>query len=421
MSTTIKIYNAKVMETIPEFYTGGPVDPVDLRFRGAFVADLWQTLRTGHVVLTAPRRTGKTSVMDYLRDYPENGFRVASINVQDLTHPADFFQVLLDAFHDAHPDFLRDQLAAGWGLVSGVLDKIESIGAGGFKLALRGSDPDWRENWRRHGDTFLAQARVTGVPILFIIDEFPDMLLNLSREDERLLREFLGWFRTQRQNPAPTRDSIRWLVGGSVNLAGTLDALGLVDLINDLEDVSLPTLTDEDIATFVTDMLGGRGVPFDGDVPQRLIARLGSPIPFFMQIATQNLYRRWRREQRRIAATDVEVVLDEMIVSSAARTQFQHYYSRIRQYYPDPKRSIAHALLGQISLSESGLRRATLRHETERVLAEFGATHPAHERRQLFNQLMFDLENDFYIVEVEEGIHDFASGVLKAWWRKYHG
>ena len=24
------------------------------------------------------------------------------------------------------------------------------------------------------------------------------------------------------------------------------------------------------------------------------------------------------------------------------------------------------------------------------------------------------------IVEVEEGVYDFASGVLKSWWRKYH-
>ena len=408
------------MENTPEFYTGAPVDPVDLRFRGAFLAELWRTLRTGHVVLTAPRRTGKTSVMDYLRDQPENGFSVVSINVQDLTHPADFFQVLLDGFHDAHPDFVRDRLAAGWGLVSGVLEKVDTVGVGGFKLALRGSDPDWRRNWRQHGDTFLAQARSTGVPILFVIDEFPDMLLNLSRENEGLLREFLSWFRTQRQSPAPTRDSIRWLVGGSVNLAGTLDALGLVDLINDLEDVSLPPLTDGDIETFVADMLGGRDVPFDEIVPQRLIARLGHPIPLFMQMATQDLYRLWKREQRRIDATDVDAVFDALIVASAARTRLQHFHSRIKQYYVDPKRSIAHALLGQISVSESGLRRATLWHETERLLAELGVILPAHERRQVFNQLLLDLENDFYIIEAEEGFYDFASGVLKSWWRKYY-
>ncbi|MYA88568.1 MAG: AAA family ATPase [Boseongicola sp. SB0662_bin_57] len=408
------------MATVPEFYVGSPVEPVDLRFRDAFVAELWQTLRTGHVVLTAPRRTGKTSIMDHLRDRPENGFQVVSVNVQDLTHPAEFFQVLLDAFHDAHPDFFRDRLAAGWELVSGVLGKVESIGAGGFRLALREGDPDWHGNWRRHGDTFLVQARATGVPILFIIDEFPDMLLNLSREDEGLLRAFLAWLRTQRQKPTPGRDSIRWLVGGSVNLAGTLDALGMVDLINDLVDMSLPTFGDEDIQIFVADMLRGRGVPFDGEVPPRLVARLGRTIPYFMQIATQNLHRRWKREQRRLAATDVDAVFDEMIVGSAARAQLQHYHSRIRQYYPGPERPIAHALLGQISLSESGLARATLLQETERVLSELGAGLPAHERRQLFSRLMLDLENDFYIVEVEGGLHDFASGVLKSWWRKHH-
>ena len=408
------------MGNTPEFYTGAPVDPGDLRFRGAFVAELWRTLRTAHLVLTAPRRTGKTSVMDYLRDHPENGFSVVSINVQDLTHPADFFQVLLDGFHDAHPDFVRDRLAAGWGLVSGVLERVEEIGAGGFKLALRQSDPDWHENWRQHGDTLLAQARNTGVPILFVIDEFPDMLLNLSRENEALLREFLAWFRTQRLNPAPAKDSIRWLVGGSVNLAGTLDALGLVDLINDLEDVSLPPLTDGDIETFVKEMLSGRDVPFDDDVAQRLIARLGHPIPLFMQMATQDLHRLWKREQRRIVATDVDTVVDAMIVGSVARTRLQHFHSRINQYYADSKRSIAHALLGQVSVSGSGLRRATLLQETERALADLGVTLPAHERRQRFNQLLRDLENDFYLVEVDDEIYDFASGVLKSWWRRYH-
>ena len=326
---------------------------------------------------------------------PRNGFQVVSINVQDLrTRPSSSRCCLTHSTMRIRISSATGLPQAGNSSAARTLGKVESIGAAGFKLALRDGDPDWHGNWRRHGDTFLARARATGVPILFIIDEIPDMLLNLSREDEGLLRAFLAWLRTQRQKPAPGRDSIRWLVGGSVNLAGTLDALGMVDLVNDLVDVSLPPLTDEDIRTFVADMLSGRGVPFDGDVPQRLVARLGRPVPYFMQIATQNLHRLWKREQRKIAATDVDAVFDEMIVGSAARTQLQHYHSRIRQYYPEPGRSVAHTLLGQISLSESGLARATLLQETERVLAELDAGLPAHGRRQLFNRLMFDLEND---------------------------
>ncbi len=408
------------MHGTPEFYTGAPVDPVDLRFREEFLAELWETLRTKHLVLTAARRTGKTSVMDHMRDHPRNGFSMVLINVQDLTHPADFFQGLLDEFHDAHPVFVRDRLAAGWKLVSGALGKVGEIGVGGFKLALRKSDPSWRENWRQHGDTFLKQARKTGVPILFIVDELPDMLLNLSQKDAALLREFLAWFRTQRLNPAPAKDSIRWLVGGSVNLAGTLDALGQVDLINDLEDIPLPPLTDGNIRAFVTEMLSGRGVPYQEDVPQRLVSRLGRPIPLFMQMATQDLYRLWKKEQRGIVASDVDTIFEALIISPGARTRLQHYYSRIRQYYTDPKRSIAYALLGQISVCESGLGRAALLQETDRLLVGSGIELPSHERKQLFNQILLDLENDFYIIEVKEGIYDFASGVLKSWWGKYY-
>ena len=139
-----------------------------------------------------------------------------------------------------------------------------------------------------------------------------------------------------------------------------------------------------------------------------------------MQMATQDLYRLWKKEQRKIVAADVDTIFDALIVSSGARTRLQHYYSRIRQYYTDPKRSIAYALLGQISICESGLSRATLMQETERLLADLGIERPEHERKQLFNQMLLDLENDFYIIEVKEGIYDFASGVLKSWWRKYY-
>jgi hypothetical protein len=48
-----------------DFYTGSPVDPNELWFRDEFIDRLWEVLRGEHVVLAAPRRTGKTSVMDH--------------------------------------------------------------------------------------------------------------------------------------------------------------------------------------------------------------------------------------------------------------------------------------------------------------------------------------------------------------------
>jgi hypothetical protein len=44
----------------------------------------------------------------------------------------------------------------------------------------------------------------------------------------------------------------------------------------------------------------------------------------------------------------------------------------------------------------------------------------ASEQRRQFNQLMRDLENDFYVVEIAGDSFDFASGLMKAWWKKYY-
>ncbi|MCP5523678.1 MAG: ATP-binding protein [Verrucomicrobiales bacterium] len=410
----------QIPKSLPEFYTGSPVDAPDLRYRSAFLDDLWDTLEAKHVLLTAPRRTGKTSIMDHLRAFPKSGYAVVYENVQDLDHPAEFFAALLSRFYDEHPKVFRDTLGKSWDLVKIALGKIKEIGISEFKVALRESDPDWRAKWKLHGERFLQQVRKHDTPILLIVDELPDMLLNLKGGDPELLREFLAWFRTQRQNPKPKQDKVRWLIGGSVNLSSTLDSVGMVDLINDLEDVPLPVLTVEEVMDFVSTMLTERGVGLDPGVPARLAARLGRPIPLFMQMITQDLYRRWKKRERALGVADVDAAFADLVISNAARDKLQHYYSRIARYYDGSKVSAAHTLLSRLSLSDGGLSRSRLLQDFEQILAAEGVAWPAHQRKQQFNQLLRDLENDFYVAEITADQFDFASGILKSWWKKYY-
>ncbi|MGB0744585.1 MAG: hypothetical protein ACPGSB_08665, partial [Opitutales bacterium] len=164
--------------TTPDFYAGQPIDPADLRYRDDFLDELWDTLEKQHVLLTAPRRTGKTSIMDHLHDAPREGWTVIKENVQDLGHPADFFLAILARFNDEHPRFFRDKISSGWNLTKQAFEKIESFGVSEFKVALRESDPDWQKNWKQHGQSLLERLRIEGSRTLIIVDELPDMLLN---------------------------------------------------------------------------------------------------------------------------------------------------------------------------------------------------------------------------------------------------
>ena len=424
---------------IPEFYTGAPVDSADLLFRDPFIDELWERIRHQHVLLAAPRRTGKTSIMDHLKSHPRDGYTVVYENVQDLGHPADFFISLLARFHEEHPKFLRDKLAAGWKFLTKAFSKVEEVGFSEFKVALRESDPDWRENWRKHGEKFFKQIRKHGEPVLIIVDELPDMLIQLKEhdaklkpkddEDKTLLKPFLAWFRTQRQTPPPADDPIRWLIGGSINLSSTLDSLKMGDLINDLDEIPLPIFSTGEVEHFVSLMLSKREVAFEEPVPSRVAAHLGRPIPIFLQMVTKDLHRLWRARLADpktptppppLDAQDVEGVFRKLVTSTAARNKLKHYYTRLDHYYEESVLSAAYELLNELSMSSDGLKRTTLYQTFERILQQEGLKLPKHKRKQKFDNLLSDLENDFYVVEVDEDLYDFASGLLKTWWRKYY-
>ena len=128
----------------------------------------------------------------------------------------------------------------------------------------------------------------------------------------------------------------------------------------------------------------------------------------------------WKRTGQKLTAGDVSAAYAELIVTSGARDKLQHFYSRISRYYKEPKRAAAYSILAKLSVSMDGLSRATLLADFDHILHEQGMAVAAEQRKQLFNQLMRDLENDFYVAEVTGGKYDFASGLIKQWWSKYY-
>lgn len=417
-----QFYNKSMLKSQPppEFYTGPPVEPDDLRFRDTFIAGLWEKLHNHHIVISAPRRMGKTSVLDHLAAHPQEGWVPIQIFVQDINHPADFILLMLDLFHEREPKLFAKLFRSGGKVISKALSKVGEVGLGGFKIALRDQDPDWRENWRNYGDEFFTVVRRDNQRLLLLVDEFPDMILNMAKDHPALVRPFLGWFRGHRLKPHPKIDPVHWLICGSVNLSSTLDALGCLDEINDFHDEPLPVLTSAEVRQFVGEMLAARNVDYAATVPPEVASQLGRPVPVFLQMVTQDLYRIWKREGRKLTARDVSSAFDELVIASGARDKLQHFHSRIEQYYQPPKREAAYSILAKLSISPDGSQRGTLLADYERVLHEAGDNATAETRKTQFNRLMRDLENDFYVTEVSTGTFDFASGLIKRWWRKYY-
>ncbi|MES9903933.1 MAG: hypothetical protein ABW168_14815 [Sedimenticola sp.] len=401
-----------------DFVVGGLARNEDFCFRDEFVEDLWDVLRKENILLLAPRRMGKTSVMYRLLDQPRNGFHVVHMNVEPLETPADFFISLIDAVNEHQPDFLKRVLAPSWNLLKKALEKVDELEFSEFKIKLRKAE-EWDARWQELAIQFMERVRKSGEPILFIIDELPDMLTAMDARNRSELISFLHVFRKMRQTSGDA--SIRWLVGGSVNIRGTLDELGQLKLINDFRTEILPPLTPDEVGEFVSMMLDDRDMDYDPAIVQEIQDLLGNPIPFFLQLLTQELYRHWRRHGRqRIEAETVRHVYQHVLLGEAAHDKLQHFHSRIRLHYPEDEQEAAYVLLDHLSLTEAGTSlKALLNHYAE---LENGKASPRSGQalKRGFDLLLLRLQSDFYVERTERGL-DFSSRLLKVWWKRSYG
>jgi hypothetical protein len=402
-----------------EFIVGGLTRGGDFWFRKEFLANLWASVRKHNVLLIAPRRIGKTSIMYRMLDHPRKGWLVIHLNVEHLRTPEDFFITLVDAIREHQPDYLWDNLARGWDFLKKVFSRVDNVEAYEFKVALRKAE-NLQENWTDRATELIDRVISSEEKVLFIIDELPDLLNAMVAHCPEEWENFLHWFRKTRERSL--RSNVRWLVGGSVNLTSSLARRGKVSLINDLKPETLDPFTAEEVKEFAAAMFRNNRVPFDTTVVSRMLDLLGAPIPYFLQMLTQELCRKWKRTHSGAMTADtVNEVFTKVLLGEMARDKLQHYRVRIDTHYPVEEREAACRLLDQLSLTHDGIGRNILFQLYRRV--EDGKTlgRNGYALEEAFQHLLLYLQSDFYIEEVREGYYDFSSRLLKTWWKKYYG
>jgi len=150
-----------------DFIVGSPAREGDFWFRDEFVKNLWNSIKKHNVLLIAPRRIGKTTVMYRMLDHPKDNWLVIHLNVEELKTPEDFFITLVDAIREHQPAYFKDTLAKGWDYLKGILSRIQKIEVYEFKIELRRSE-DLKKNWEERATQLMERVFASGEKILFI-------------------------------------------------------------------------------------------------------------------------------------------------------------------------------------------------------------------------------------------------------------
>jgi hypothetical protein len=150
--------------------------------REAFIARLWEALDANGVLLVAPRRFGKTSVMHALCDAQREPWTAVYLDAEHVRHPAEFAVALIRKCWEAAPSWRtalaeRFEQAKGWfgAAVSAV--GLASSPDQHFWFELR---RDMNRAWESRSLELLQALRTIEARVVFAVDELAVLLENFA-------------------------------------------------------------------------------------------------------------------------------------------------------------------------------------------------------------------------------------------------
>ncbi len=395
---------------------GAPVKGDDFFDREETVQEIWDSLERSSVLLAAPRRFGKTSIMFHLRDNPEKDFTPLFFDIEHVESPEEFVMELIEEIQKNKKLWgkIKNGLSS---FFRGAGERIEEIEISEIRLKLRESRD---MGWKDLGKQLIKLITENEKNLLFILDEFPEMIKQMIKRDQERKSEetkvFLGWLRTLRIT-MPDDVKLRFLIGGSICLEHLLGQIDCIAKINDMDRIKVGPFSHEKAAAFIKALFEGEGTEINDDISKAILENIGTPIPFFIQIMITALLRESRNQNRSITPEFVREIYENYLLGTDYKSFFQHYYLRLREYYAgiDDKRdmeAVAKSILTEISIQNQVPKTQLY----QLYLDETGQS----KDEEGFGELMSLLGNEFYLEYVPgDESYRFFSKLLMDWWYRH--
>lgn len=388
--------------------TGSPVEDSDFFDRPLDLARLQRELANGaNILLTAPRRVGKTSlVLRLCQLQRQAGTCAVFMNVEGCHDELAFAEKLVDGLSEAglHPEAL--------GRVSLAFRKARQaftgmkVGAAGVDMEMGAAEDPDHSTLGRALESIFRKIESEGKPVLLAIDEIPELLLAVGRDErgpERVTR-LLHWLRALRQT---YRKSVRWVFLGSIGLDSFVEDRNLRKAINDLTPLNLEALDPKEADTFLRDLGETNGLPLSQAQRALILERVGWPLPHHLQIVFHALV-----DSGTTAAdtSAVDAAFAHLLLPNSI-SQFDTWRQRLDEQFDQSDALAAKDILRHLCQHTGGRERG---HVLNALMSTRQGTDPALVEDQLARLLLM-LQRDGYLLD-SAGRYAFRSFLLREYW-----
>lgn len=376
---------------------GRPVLGEDFYNRVTEQERVWRRLTHDNILLLAPRRVGKTSLLRRL-EQDSSDFSAVYISLGDRGSEIEFIARLHEAIvrHTSSGGTIATALAR----IGQRLPRLRKLEVANVVSAEFHAEAE--ADWRALGDELMRTLRESDRRWLLLVDELPLFVLGLLAESRTRARAFLNWLRECRMDPQ-AGSSTRWLFAGSIGLDTVAARERLGDTIQDLAIETLGPFSAPDADRFLVALAASYRMELAPEVRDHLCARVGWLIPFHLQLLFSTLVDRGVPAPRIV---DVEEGYGKLL-DPAHKASFDWWVQRLEEELGRVDAGHAHAVLAAAARDEDGVPRSVV----DELMLSRGVADEAGRRF-----LLDALENDGYLV-ASGTRYVFRSPLLRDYWR----
>jgi len=379
---------------------GQTVRGSDFWNREVEVGNIWDSINSGsHILLTAPRRVGKTSIMYKILDEPQEKYIVLYVDTESADSKNEFWHKLFNRLLEE--EFLNTIKTKAKNLY----DNIKSINP--KKLSLSGIEledgniVDYHQSFKR-----LIYDIDTDMKLIIMVDEFAQTIENIiDNEDKKDAVALLKEHRALRQDDKFSSKAL-FIYAGSIGLEGVVSTINSSKHINDLKNIKVYPLEYNDAILFVKKLTSSISLDIETDTIKYILDKIEWLIPFYIQLIIDE--SKIIARQTKVDFINIDMIDKAINNALEHRNYFESWEAKIRTIFKDNKYKFTKELLNKIS-SDNQIDTFDIQNLSDKYSLD------EDEQKDILRTLKYDgyIDNNPDIK-----IYRFNSPILKLWWYK---
>ena len=356
--------------------------------------NIWFELEKGaHILLSAPRRVGKTSLLKYIEEKPKHTYKVIFKSVQGINSASDYFREVYNLILNclSNSDKYKNNLKKYF--------KSKKITEINLKGGIKFDDVNF--DYLNEIKIIVTDLDPNGEIIVLLIDELPEVLHSLNKsgkneEAQEILRNIRKWRQDSLFN------KLKFVYSGSIGMHYITKIItGRTSDLNDLADVKFSPFSFAEAKYYIDWATEIAAVKYDENLKNHLLSKIQYYIPYFINIFLDRINSNaYKIEKTEINIDDIDTAFDTIIKENQ---YFDDWAQRLSDYLTKNEFSFVNKILTYIA------------HNKQITIQKIYDIALKFEFQDNYMSYINDLAKDGYLVE-NESKYTFISPFLKEYW-----